>query len=224
MMTKPRSKYTAPLLGIEYLTETDMKIYALKWINFEKECFEYLINPNVSKFEDYDPLHKRVMIEIMEKRIDFTSNSISRAEHLNIHEWLRKKYGRANKCIFCSVEGKRYEWALLKGKRYEKNIENYIMLCPSCHRKYDYTAEMRIQRSWAALKVNEQRLLLPEVKKMKEVHKFDKNDNLIEIFETPSLAAKSIEVSISSICNCLNGRTKTCKGFKWKYKKDIENE
>lgn len=55
-----------------------------------------------------------------------------------IHMWLRATFGKARKCEFCNgLKAKRFEWALVKGKRYERKRENFIMLCPSCHRKYD---------------------------------------------------------------------------------------
>jgi len=63
-------------------------------------------------------------------------------EYYKIHNWLAKNYGRASICENpdCKCKSiKRYEWAKLKGKDYEKNRDNFIMLCCSCHRKYDYT-------------------------------------------------------------------------------------
>jgi hypothetical protein len=70
----------------------------------------------------------------------------------NIHQWLRYHYGKPTKCE--NPEGciyprgnankykrllapKRFEYALLTGKKHAHNRENYIMLCPSCHGKYD---------------------------------------------------------------------------------------
>jgi hypothetical protein len=56
-----------------------------------------------------------------------------------LHWWIRNNYGSATKCENpeCKRRGKRYEWALIKGKKYKKNINNYIQLCSDCHRKYD---------------------------------------------------------------------------------------
>ena len=62
----------------------------------------------------------------------------------NCHAYINRHYGKANKCenSECDFENpKRFEWALLKDKEYSKNIEDYIQLCPSCHRKYDFTDE-----------------------------------------------------------------------------------
>jgi len=63
--------------------------------------------------------------------------------YYNVHQWLRHRYGNANKCESPECEGKSktFQWALLKGKSYKHNRENFWMLCRSCHRKYDMTKE-----------------------------------------------------------------------------------
>lgn len=66
--------------------------------------------------------------------------------YFNIHTWLRINHGKASKCENenCTHKTpKRYEWALIKGKEHKKNRNNYIQLCPSCHRKYDFTEQTR---------------------------------------------------------------------------------
>ena len=75
-----------------------------------------------------------------------------------IHRWLRRTFGKANKCenpkcvyprnsthrpIKIILKPARFEWALIKGKSYERKRENYIMLCKSCHSYYDFTEERR---------------------------------------------------------------------------------
>lgn len=61
------------------------------------------------------------------------------------HVWMRNNYGNASKCEYpgCKRYTKYFEWALLKGKKYEHKRENYWMLCKSCHTKYDLTDEAR---------------------------------------------------------------------------------
>lgn len=68
------------------------------------------------------------------------------AKYSNIHSWLKNTFGKAYNCenINCeSTNSKRYEWALVKGKVYDRVRENFIQLCPSCHRKYDFTEKIR---------------------------------------------------------------------------------
>lgn len=55
-----------------------------------------------------------------------------------IHKWLTKSYGSPKICDNCDTEdAKRYEWALLKGKSYERNRDNFIRMCKKCHNNYD---------------------------------------------------------------------------------------
>lgn len=56
-----------------------------------------------------------------------------------IHMWIRYHYGSANKCenTKCAQKSKSYQWALKPGKRYQKNITHFQMLCASCHRQQD---------------------------------------------------------------------------------------
>ena len=55
------------------------------------------------------------------------------------HLWLIKHYGKAHKCeqAGCVFENpKRYEWHNVSGK-YKRDRNDYVQLCPSCHRKID---------------------------------------------------------------------------------------
>jgi len=56
-----------------------------------------------------------------------------------IHKWLAYNFGKADKCENPECLGKslRYEWALKKGLVYEKNRDNFWMLCRKCHARYD---------------------------------------------------------------------------------------
>lgn len=66
-------------------------------------------------------------------------NKINENEYVEIHFWLRKNFGNANKCENpeCKNKSQHYEWALLKGKKYEFNRDNFMQLCKSCHSYYD---------------------------------------------------------------------------------------
>jgi hypothetical protein len=75
----------------------------------------------------------------------FTSQSYSAC-----HKWLDKHFNKAN-CNFCG--SKRFvEWALKKDKVHDHCRDNYLMLCSSCHKRYDYTPERRAKLS-ASLKL-----------------------------------------------------------------------
>jgi len=54
------------------------------------------------------------------------------------HMWIYKMYGMASRCVLCNtLTASRYEWANVSGK-YLRCREDYIELCPSCHRRLDY--------------------------------------------------------------------------------------
>lgn len=65
----------------------------------------------------------------------------------SVHSWLRNNYVHLKKkCQKCG--GKRFlEWALRKGEKHLHSVENYLILCSSCHKKYDYTDERRAKLS-----------------------------------------------------------------------------
>lgn len=70
------------------------------------------------------------------------------------HMWVRKHYGKPYKCQQkgCSYPKKvnagrdvikkpsRYEWANISGE-YKRERSDWVMLCPSCHRKIDMGKE-----------------------------------------------------------------------------------
>lgn len=73
----------------------------------------------------------------------------SNAGYLATHKWLNRHYGVPDHCenpdCVYPRQGARkwlekpykFEWALLKGKKYSRNRQDYMWLCTACHRKYD---------------------------------------------------------------------------------------
>lgn len=59
--------------------------------------------------------------------------------YTEIHSWIKKQAGQPNKCMRCGlVSNSNYKihWANKSGE-YKKDINDWIRLCASCHRKYD---------------------------------------------------------------------------------------
>jgi len=52
------------------------------------------------------------------------------------HQWLYRRLGKARKCEYCGFTG-RCHWANIKNHQYHKDINDYISLCPKCHKRYD---------------------------------------------------------------------------------------
>lgn len=62
-----------------------------------------------------------------------------KAGYFTVHSWLKRHFGKADKCEnpFCKKISKKFHWAKIKGKTYTHNRENFQMLCNSCHALYD---------------------------------------------------------------------------------------
>ena len=125
----------------------------------------------------------------------------SKSWYQNLHTKLVKENGNANTCenINCNyINPKRFEWALKKGSSYSDNINDYIQLCPSCHRKYDQKDE------------NVQKL-------SKRVTQFDMNWNFIAEYKSMSEAARIVGITNSMISRATKmTEYKSAGGFRWK--------
>lgn len=101
-----------------------------------------------------------------------------------IHHWLKYNYGKANNCenrenqIFdfeCSNFSKNFHWAKKYEKSYDRNVNNFMMLCDSCHKKYD------IEKDW--LKISKEKIISTKSKVQEwiEDNGFGIKNNLINI-------------------------------------------
>lgn len=58
--------------------------------------------------------------------------------YTGLHQWVARKLGKPSKCKYCgTTNAKKFEWANIS-RKYFRNLEDWIRLCTSCHRKYDY--------------------------------------------------------------------------------------
>lgn len=78
-------------------------------------------------------------------------DEVTQGFYSSIHKWLRESYGKANHCsdINCNETCKTYEYALKKGKKYEKRLDNFICLCKKCHVRYDWREDTSLKMSIA---------------------------------------------------------------------------
>ena len=66
-----------------------------------------------------------------------------KAGYVAVHIWMVKHLGKASHCSFNPThKAKRFEWAN-KYHSVSRNIEDYIQLCPSCHRIFDSQGKCR---------------------------------------------------------------------------------
>ncbi len=90
-----------------------------------------------------------------------------------VHQWLIKSFGKADVCdsrligLRCRKISSVFEWALIKGCKYQKKSENFIELCKSCHHRYDdmglrpfkgkkhsKETKRKMRRTWIKRKMN----------------------------------------------------------------------
>jgi hypothetical protein len=55
------------------------------------------------------------------------------------HNWLTHHYKKPKICDNpnCKRISKQFDWALIKGKKYSHDRNNFIVLCRQCHTIYD---------------------------------------------------------------------------------------
>lgn len=58
-----------------------------------------------------------------------------------VHNWLGENYDKSGACDHCEKEKDNTEFALKRGCEYKRDRDNFLELCISCHRKYDYDKE-----------------------------------------------------------------------------------
>ncbi len=70
-------------------------------------------------------------------------------DYHSVHVWLNRKYRKPARCVCCGEQCGRIEWAIKPGcgtphrtgdhfLRASRNIEDYVALGASCHRKLDF--------------------------------------------------------------------------------------
>lgn len=130
-----------------------------------------------------------------------------------MHIALFVKYGNAPFCIWDEAHlqvdkgSHGFEWANVSG-HYSTELEDYLPMCQSCHRKFDTTDYMREQ---ASLRASGR----PAHNKV-VIGQFDK-DVLVNTYPSMTEAAKDVGAVTSAIANHLAHKTKLTKGFTWRY-------
>jgi len=138
----------------------------------------------------------------------------------NCHAYINRKYGKASKCENpeCEYENpKRFEWALLKGREYSKDINDYIQLCPSCHRYYDFTEEKRNNLSIASRHRDRTDISGSKNKKSKPILQYALDGVLIKEWESVSMCARELKIHRSNIFANLRGSIIQSEGFVFKW-------
>lgn len=145
---------------------------------------------------------------------------ISSNIYAQVHYWMYANFGLATRCesVTCNGKHKKYEWALVRGMKYEKKRENFIMLCISCHRKYDMTDRQR--QKMREGKLGSKQTMETKLKRAKKHYKiteqYDLQGNFLNRFESRKDAIKATGALGNGIGAVIAGRQKTAGGFIWK--------
>lgn len=59
-----------------------------------------------------------------------------KVSYKQLHQWLERHRPKTGRCSRCGATPNRTEWANLSGE-YRRDLEDYIELCVSCHRRED---------------------------------------------------------------------------------------
>lgn len=125
-----------------------------------------------------------------------------------LHTRLRIIYGKATLCIWDEkhISSKRgYEWANVSGE-YTIDIQDYLPMCVSCHRRFDVTDNFRSFRAKA---------MIGTKIAAKKVGQY-KGDSLLAVFDSITEAQNVTGISNTSIGNNITGLSKSAGGFTWK--------
>jgi len=126
-----------------------------------------------------------------------------------VHKWLIRRFGKATKCenpACKSKKPKRFEWALIKGMEYEQKRENFIMLCPSCHRKYDITEAVKQM-------LRGERKSKNRAEPIKAIRQITVSGEVVQDFAGIKEANEITGINLRSIHNVISGRAKTAGGY-----------
>lgn len=130
---------------------------------------------------------------------------INSTEYRVIHKFILYRYGRAPLCIWDDSHTGRFEWANVTGV-YTKELDNYLPMCVSCHRKFDYTEQMRDEFRSRIVGNH----YAPRVK----VAQY-KDGQLIMVHESINQASIITNNSAGNISECVSGKRSHAGGYQW---------
>ena len=121
-----------------------------------------------------------------------------------VHTWINKHYGKASICenLECNRISTVFEYCLRKNMQHERNRDNYIELCRSCHRHYDMTDTLKAKMSKHLAGKFNKNLNLGPLAKMKKVILIEDN----KVFDSGKELATYLGCDKSSVYHVLSGK------------------
>lgn len=124
-----------------------------------------------------------------------------------VHKWISRTYGKASHCENCIKTAKRFEWANISGE-YKRERDDWKQLCPSCHRKADYTDEQRQKMSISKKGAANLQVKRTPVNQIK-------NGLVIANYTSVLEAARLTGIRKQGIHHVLANMRKSAGGFQW---------
>lgn len=123
-----------------------------------------------------------------------------------IHMDLRRKYGPAPLCINHHEKTINIDWANVTGV-YTSDIEDYLPMCKSCHKLFDFTEETRAKLALGSMgNTNAKRVRIGQYK----------DGLLVTSYDTISEACRKLGILNSAVSNVISGRSKSAGGYEWR--------
>ena len=84
-----------------------------------------------------ETLLKKRLVQLEEKGSNWQGGS---HDYRSLHSWVQDRLGSPEKCAKCGKDGlkkQKIHWANISHE-YKRDLKDWIRLCSSCHRLYDY--------------------------------------------------------------------------------------
>ena len=104
---------------------------------FSKEWKKKISIANTGKKQSPETIAKRVLNNRREKHYEWKGNKVGYGA---LHAWVKNELGQPKTCEHCGkngLVGVKIHWANKTGE-YKRDLNDWLRLCVSCHRKYDY--------------------------------------------------------------------------------------
>ena len=108
------------------------KSYLVKRLFCSRECYK---RSGLQQKTFFKKGHKPLLNQWNEKNCQWKGNKVG---YFALHTWISKRLGQKEKCEFCGITNKKRKlvWANLF-HNYKRNLEDWVSLCHSCHRRCD---------------------------------------------------------------------------------------
>ena len=118
---------------------------ALKGRVFSKDWIKNLSISHIGKKQSKETIEKRSSKLRRENHYEWLGDNVGYGA---LHAWVKKELGLPDKCEHCDKDGlfgQKIHWANKTGL-YKRDITDWIRLCVSCHRKYDYKNKISMKK------------------------------------------------------------------------------